>query len=110
VASRYVFAEVPCELHWRGGRDALQRTLAIGHINAYTPESLVLLLQTSGLVPLRTGLFDHCLAVQAFHGGLLRASVKKAIRGALLGFSPALASRLFTYHFAVLARPGSRAP
>ncbi len=102
VAKRFVFTEVPCELHWRASRDALQRTLAIGHINAYTPESYLLLLQTAGLSPVRSGLYDHCLAVHAFHGSPMAARVKKMIRGGLLSLSPQMASRCFTYHYAVM--------
>jgi SAM-dependent methyltransferase len=106
VAKRFVVTEVPCELHWRASRDALQRTLAIGHINAYTPESYALLLQTAALSPVRSGLYDHCLAVHAFHGSPVKARVKKAIRGSLLGLSPQMASRLFTYHYAVICEVG----
>ena len=102
VARRYVFTEVPCELHWRASRNALQRTLDIGHINAYTPESYALLLQTAGLRPLRGCLFDHSLVVHAFHGSPAAARVKKALRGALLSFSPQVASRCFTYHYGVM--------
>jgi len=47
VARRFIYVEVPCELHLRTTRRALQRTLDIGHINAYTPESLQLLVETS---------------------------------------------------------------
>lgn len=38
VARRLVYVEVPCELHLRTSQRALQRSLDIGHINAYTPE------------------------------------------------------------------------
>lgn len=107
VAKRFVFTEVPCELHWRASRDALQRTLAIGHINAYTPESYQLLLQTAGLSPVRSGLYDHCLAVHAFHGSPVASRVKKMIRGGLLSLSPQMASRCFTYHYAVMCEVGN---
>lgn len=105
VARRFIFTEVPCELHWRASRNALQRTLAIGHINAYTPESYTLLLQTAGLSPLRAGLYDHSLAVHAFNGSAIGARVKRAIRSSLLRLSPQWASRCFTYHYAVLTVP-----
>lgn len=102
VSRRYVYLEVPCELHMRANRDSLQRTLDIGHINAYTPESFVLLLQTAGMNVLRTGLFDHSLAVHAFQGSAFAARVKHGLRGTLLRISPQWASRCFTYHFGVL--------
>jgi hypothetical protein len=43
----------------RVGRDALQQTLDIGNINAYTPESFTQLLLTLGLDLVRPELFDH---------------------------------------------------
>ena len=62
----------------------------------------VLLLQTAGLKPLRAGLYDHSLAVHAFHGSLAGARVKRALRSTLLKLSPKIASRCFTYHYAVI--------
>jgi len=66
VARRFIYVEVPCELHLRTTRRALQRTLDIGHINAYTPESLQLLVETSGLNLESIRVFDHSLAVHRF--------------------------------------------
>jgi len=105
VARGSIYLEVPCELHVRATRDALQRTLDIGHINAYTPESFKLLVQTSGLRMLDSRLFDHSLDVQAFRISRLKGQLKKAIRGTLLKASPQWASRTFTYHFGVLCEP-----
>lgn len=105
VASGLIYLEVPCELHMRTTRDALQRTLDIGHINAYTPESFSLLVQTANLAPLDSRLFDHSPAVHAFGGSQLKGRLKSAIRGALLAASPQWAGRTFTYHFGVLCRP-----
>lgn len=105
VARGAIYLEVPCELHVRATRDSLQRTLDIGHINAYTPESFKLLVQTSGLRLLDSRLFDHSLDVQAFRISRFRAQLKKAIRGMLLSASPQWASRTFTYHFGVLCEP-----
>jgi SAM-dependent methyltransferase len=51
VAARAIFVEVPCELHLRTTRHELQRMLDIGHINAYTPESFQLLLETADSAP-----------------------------------------------------------
>lgn len=105
VARGLIYLEVPCELHMRTTRKALQRTLDIGHINAYTPESFALLVQTADLEPLDSSLFDHSPAVHAFGGSQLKGRLKGAIRGALLAASPQWASRTFTYHFGVLCRP-----
>lgn len=100
----YVYVEVPCELNMRAGRDALQQTLDIGHINAYTPESFTLLLQTSGLNIVRSELFDHSTEVHAFSGSRLKAHLKRALRSGLLKANPVVASRCFTYHFGALCR------
>ena len=105
VARGAIYLEVPCELHVRASRASLQRTLDIGHINAYTPESFKLLVQTSGLRLLDSRLFDHSLDVQAFRISRLKGQLKKAIRGALLSASPLWASRAFTYHFGILCEP-----
>ncbi len=61
VSKGLIYLEVPCELHCRTTKASLQLTLAIGHINAYTPESFVLLVQTSELGVLDAEVFDHSL-------------------------------------------------
>lgn len=104
VARKWVYVEVPCELHLRSNHLDLQRTLDIGHINAYTPESLQLLMESCGLPVARLGLFDHSLDVHSFGKGRIRGVVKYGLRRALLAAAPVLASRLFTYHCGVLVQ------
>ena len=104
VARKWIYVEVPCELHTRSNHADLQRTLDIGHINAYTPESLQLLLESSGLQVKNLGLFDHSLEVHAFARGRLAGAVKFGFRRALLLVSPVLASRMFTYHCGALVK------
>lgn len=106
VARRWIYAEVPCELHLRTSHRALQQSLDIGHINAYTPESFQLLLETSGLQVQRMAVFDHSLELLRFQQGPLKAHAKHALRGALLALGPRLASRVFTYHCGALASCG----
>ena len=104
VAKRCLYVEVPCELHLRSNYADLQRSLDIGHINAYTPESFQLLLESCGL-PLRSmGVFDHSLAVHSFGSGRAAGYLKFAVRRTLLAFNPRLASRLFTYHCGAIAQ------
>lgn len=105
VAKRLIYLEVPCELHARTTHSDLQNTLNIGHINSYSPESFMLLCQTSGLKPSRVRLFDHSLDVHQFHTSRMRGLMKMKVRRALLSVSPILASRIFTYHFGVLCTP-----
>ncbi len=102
VARRFIYVEVPCELHLRTTRRALQRTLDIGHINAYTPESLQLLVETSGLNLESIRVFDHSPAVHRFHASPAAAAIKLSIRRGLLRLNPVLASRLLTYHCGAL--------
>src|ERR1700722_7043310 len=102
VAKRYIFVEVPCELHLRASYKNLQPTLNIGHINAYTPESFVLTLETSGLRVEQIGIFDHSYPFYRFGTSALRATLKMAIRRFLLGLNETFASRIFTYHVGAL--------
>jgi SAM-dependent methyltransferase len=102
VARRYVYVEVPCELHLRTTQSALQASLDIGHINAYTPESFALLLATSGLGVQRLEVFDHSYAMHRFHAPAITALAKTALRRALLRVHRGLATRVFTYHVGAL--------
>jgi SAM-dependent methyltransferase len=106
VSRKYVYIEVPCELHLRTSRRALQTSLDIGHINAYTSESFALTLETSGLRVVRLKLFDHQYAVHRFRSPAWRAMLKFVSRKAMLGLSESAASRIFTYHCGALCRPG----
>lgn len=104
VAKKFLYIEVPCELHLRSNQRDLQRTLDIGHINAYTPESLQLLLESCGLQTSKIGVFDHSLQVHCFAGGQAKGLLKYALRRSLLALNPTLASRVFTYHCGALVR------
>jgi len=102
VARRWVYVEVPCELTVRTSYGALQRSLDIGHINAYTPESFQLLLESSGLAVKRIEVFDHSLALHRFGSSASKAWLKSTLRRGLLAANQRLASRVFTYHCGAL--------
>ena len=102
VAAKWLYVEVPCEVHVRTRVRDLQITLNIGHINAYTPETLALTLSTAGLPPVDVQLFDHSDEVHAFRSSALKARAKAVMRRGLLAASPSLASRVFTYHVGAL--------
>jgi len=108
VARHWIYIEVPCELNMRMNAEIMQSTLDIGHINAYTPDSLALTLTSSGLEPIDVQIFDHSMAIHAFDGSALAARAKAAIRRTLLSVSPSFASKVFTYHVGALCRPGPR--
>jgi SAM-dependent methyltransferase len=105
VARRFVYLEVPCELHARTSHGALQQSLEIGHINAYTPESFVLTVETSGLAVRKLDVFDHSYAIHRFHAPAPRALLKTVLRRSLLRLHQGLATRLLTYHVGALCEP-----
>ena len=100
-----LYFEVPCELNLRTTHSALQMTLGIGHINCFTPESLMILLQTSRIKVINSRLFDHTLDVHSFFTNRFNGTVKMIIRRGFLNVNQTVASRLFTYHFGVLGTP-----
>lgn len=105
TSRRFVYVEVPCELHARTNHRALQSTVDIGHINFYTPDTFRLVLQTAGLRVLKLGVYDHSLAVHAFHGSRMSGVTKSIIRKSLLAASPDMAVRLATFHCGALCEP-----
>jgi SAM-dependent methyltransferase len=109
VARRFVYLEVPCELHFRTTHKALQTSLDIGHINAYSLESFAILCSTSGLRVIDIRLFDHSFAIHSTNTSTLAAVTKMAIRRSLLQINSTLASRFFTYHCGVLCVPEDKA-
>lgn len=106
VSRRFVYVEVPCELHLRSSRRLLQQSLDIGHINFYTPASFALQLETSGLIVKDFKVFDHPYAIHRFSSPAWRAILKSAARRGLLSLSKSMASRMFTYHCGALCEPG----
>ena len=98
VARKYVIIEVPCEQTLFGNVRKLQPSLNIGHINCYSPESLLLTLETSGLTCTTFQRWDHSLDVLKFDGKVA-AYLKLAIRRAAASLLPTLAPKLFCYHF-----------
>jgi SAM-dependent methyltransferase len=105
VSRKFVYVEVPCELHFRTSRRTLQRSLDIGHINAYTPESFALQLETSGLRVRTLKVFEHKYAVHRFEVPTWLAILKSTVRRTLLRLNESLASRIFTYHCGALCEP-----
>lgn len=109
VTRQWIYVEVPCEINARMSIRALQSTLNIGHINAYTPETLLLTLRTSGLRPIEMRIDDHSMAVHEFSSGKLRSLLKAGIRRIMLRVNPVWASRIFTYHVSMLCKITPRA-
>lgn len=95
-----VFIEVPLEDTLR---IAVSLDNEIGHINFYRRETLLALLESVGLRPLRWLVSDYSLAVGTFHAGLAKGIARQIIRRSALRLAPSLAQKIFTYHLAVLA-------
>lgn len=103
VARGAVYIEVPCELHARTSWAKLQSTLDIGHINSYTPETFLMLLQSCGLNIVDLDIFDHTLEVHKFNSSPLKGWAKMAIRRTMLRLNRAMAPKIFTFHCGALA-------
>jgi SAM-dependent methyltransferase len=103
VSRSLIYVEIPCEMTVRLRRAAVQSALDTGHINAYSPEHFLILLQTAGLDVVDLRLFDHSLDVHAFGTSRAAGRLRQAVRATALRFNPLLASRLFCYHCGALA-------
>lgn len=96
-----VFVEVPLEDTWRLPSDfTLGET---GHVNFYSPRSIRHLVQSSGLRVLGERVANPRVEVYAYRGGTA-GRLRWALREACLRVAPALATRAFTYHGALLCR------
>jgi SAM-dependent methyltransferase len=99
--ARLVFVEVPLEDTWRLPRDYAPDP--VGHINYFSPASLRRLVQTCGLAVLAERVALPSRAAVVWRSGP-RGALAHALKRALLGAAPALATRAFTYHGALLCR------
>jgi ubiquinone/menaquinone biosynthesis C-methylase UbiE len=98
--ARYVFIEVPTEDISRKPGDYTPDT--VGHINFFSPRTIRWLVQSCGLRVLRQMTTNPSKAVHACAGGR-QGVIRHHIKGALLRWLPALATRHFCYHEALLA-------
>lgn len=99
--ARAVFVEVPLEDTWRLPRDF--RPDPVGHINFFHRKSLRRFVQTCGLEVLAEQLAPQAREAMIFRSGR-RGALTHAIKRLGLRVAPALATRLFTYHGALLCR------
>jgi SAM-dependent methyltransferase len=103
--ARAVFVEVPLEDTWRLPRDF--RPDPVGHINFFSPASLRRLVQTCGLEVLGERVAVPGREAMRHRAGA-RGALAHALKLAALRLAPALATRLSTYHGALLCRPAGR--
>jgi len=102
VSRKYLYVEVPCEANVRTGRDAIQRSLQIGHINGYTPDYFMVLLQTADLRVIEMRVFDHSIAVHSFGRAAWKGRLIQLVRKSMLQLTPRMAIKLFCYHCGAL--------
>jgi SAM-dependent methyltransferase len=99
---RHVFVEVPLEDHWDLPRDFVLD--ATGHINFYHARSIRHLVQSCGLEVL-----DERVATPAREGYVYRygraGNVRFQVKRLALRALPWIATRIWTYHGALLCRP-----
>jgi SAM-dependent methyltransferase len=97
----HVFVEVPLEDTLRlPGNYHFDR---VGHINFYTPKTIRLLLQTCGFQVVAETITNPSAALFRYQAGA-KGTFKHTIKDLLLRLSPQLATRLLTYHAALLCQ------
>jgi len=99
--ARAVFVEVPLEDTWRQPRDF--RPDPVGHINFFHPRSLRRFVQTCGLEVLGERVAPPAREAMIFRSGW-RGALAFGAKLLALRAAPALATRVFTYHGALLCR------
>lgn len=97
--ARHVIVEVPCEHNVKLPTDF--RPDPTGHINFYTPKTIRLLLQTTGLTVDKQITRGCSLEVMQFNSKL-KGTVQHLIRQSTLAVYPRLATSLFCFHTALL--------
>lgn len=102
----FIFVEVPLELKWRTPRD--YRWTSTGHINIYSPTTIRHLLQSTGLEIVEEKVTTQSLDFYRFLYGK-KAAPRYLLKKMMLAVVPALATRLFTYHWSALCKTNGSA-
>jgi SAM-dependent methyltransferase len=97
--AKYVFVEVPLELHWRLGSDFVFNS--VGHINFYSPKVIRRLLQTCDLDVLHQLVTNPSRRLYEYQSGK-KGLAKYLVRELLLRSFPPLATNIFTYHYSAI--------
>lgn len=99
--SKYVFVEVPLEDNLRLVDDLLDD--AVGHINFYSPKTVRLLIQSCGLDVFKQIVTNPPKQVYQYQKAS-KGIVNYYIKQALLTILPSAATRIFTYHGALVGK------
>jgi ubiquinone/menaquinone biosynthesis C-methylase UbiE len=100
--AEWLVVEVPLEQHLRQPRDFAFDSL--GHINAYTAQSIRRLIQSCGFTVEKQLTTNVSQAVHTFYGASLKSRLAWQVKERALQAVPRLARGVFTYHETVLAR------
>jgi SAM-dependent methyltransferase len=101
----HVLVEVPLEANRSAARPAKRAEAArIGHLHAFDRAQVHALLAQTGLRPVAELSDPLPYAHHAFWSSPAPAAVKSAVRTALWRVAPRRAEKLFTVHYAVIAR------
>lgn len=94
--AKNVIIEVPLEHTFRI-KKSIKSSSLYGHINFYTPETLLNLLETSGLTLQKCEVISYSSKFEVFLYGPLKGLIKSAIRNLILKVSPKIATHLMVY-------------
>jgi SAM-dependent methyltransferase len=103
--AKYVIVEVPCEDTLRLQRDFVFNK--VGHINYYSPRSIRSLIQTCNLKVIKQVTVNPRRELYTFQKGR-KGLINYYIKKYLLYFSPHVATKIFTYHTALLCQDASQ--
>jgi ubiquinone/menaquinone biosynthesis C-methylase UbiE len=106
--ARYVFVEVPLEIHLRTPRNFVLDTTT-GHINFYTAKSIRWLLQSCNMSILDEMITCPSMAVHRFSRGAY-GMLMYWIKAPALRLLPWVAVSLFSYHCSLMARSPHSGP
>ena len=94
--AQFLYIEVPLELTLSVNK-AIKTGGIYGHINFYTPETFVNLLETANLKVINFKVFSNTLEYECFIGGKIKGSIKWFIRKLFLYIAPHKAPFFITY-------------
>ncbi|MEX0753617.1 MAG: class I SAM-dependent methyltransferase [Actinomycetota bacterium] len=106
--SRWVFVEVPLELHSRTPEDFAWT--ATGHINLFNSTVLRHLVQSAGLQVVKQSSYPVRREAIEFQRGRVKGAAIWALREGAHRLSASFAERLVTYHGCLIARPADPSP
>ena len=100
--SKYLLVEVPLEDNRGMGEDYDWNP--VGHINKFKTATIRQLIQTCGWNVVQTEIYNPSRAVRTFHSNGIKSNTAWFVKEIALKINPRIASKLFTYHYVILAK------